>query len=109
MEPVVDLRVVRGPDWEYGDEDGGEGHLGTVVEVQRPSAAEAVAEEEVESGASPEPAEQESVGYTVTVQWDCGHRSQYRCGSEGKYDLRVFDNSQAGKRIDGLCYHRYYT
>lgn len=101
MEPVVDLRVVRGPDWEYGDEDGGEGHLGTVVEVQHPSAPAAVTEEEVESGASPGPAEEEQeregVGLTVTVQWDCGHRSQYRCGSEGKYDLRIFDNGQTGK------------
>lgn len=95
----MDLRVVRGPDWEYGDEDGGEGHLGTVVEVQRSSASAAVTEEEVDPGTSPEPAEQEGVACTVTVQWDCGHRSQYRCGSEGKYDLRVFDNGQTGKGV----------
>ena len=37
MEALVGLRVVRGPDWEWGDQDGGEGHVGTVVEVGEPS------------------------------------------------------------------------
>ena len=34
MEVDVGLRVVRGPDWPWGDQDGGEGHVGTVVEVE---------------------------------------------------------------------------
>lgn len=29
----VGLRVVRGPDWKWGQQDDGEGHLGTVVEI----------------------------------------------------------------------------
>ena len=33
MELCVGLRVVRGPNWSWGDQDGGEGHVGTVVEV----------------------------------------------------------------------------
>lgn len=31
----VGLRVVRGPDWKWGNQDEGEGHVGTVVEVGR--------------------------------------------------------------------------
>ena len=77
MEVEVGLRVVRGPDWEWGEQDGGEGYVGTVVEVD-----EAV---NVESGRS------------VVVQWDCGERCRYRCGAEGKYDLRVLDSAPTGK------------
>ena len=25
------VRVVRGPNWKWGDQDGGEGHVGTVI------------------------------------------------------------------------------
>ena len=72
MELCVGLRVVRGPNWLWGDQDGGEGHVGTVVEVEQD-------------------------GGSVVVQWDCGNRCRYRCGEEGKYDLRVFDSAPAGK------------
>ena len=51
------LRIVRGPDWSWGDQDGGEGHVGTVVEVGPNSRS-------------------------VMVQWDCGNRCRYRCGEE---------------------------
>ena len=81
MEIEVGLRVVRGPDWEWGDQDGGEGHVGTVVEVKREQSGEQQAQE----------------GRSVVVQWDCGERSSYRCGVEGKYDLRVLDNAPCGK------------
>ena len=73
MAVQVGLRVVRGPDWEWGDQDGGEGHVGTVVEVGK----------SFNDGA-------------VVVQWDCGERCKYRCGLEGKYDLRVLDSAPAG-------------
>ncbi|KAJ8668122.1 hypothetical protein QAD02_009785 [Eretmocerus hayati] len=33
----VGLRVVRGKDWKWDNQDGGEGHAGTVVEIGRPS------------------------------------------------------------------------
>ena len=66
------LRVVRGPNWSWGNQDGGEGHVGTVVEV-------------------------EQNGRSVMVQWDCGNRYRYRCGEEGKCDLRVFDSAPTGK------------
>lgn len=29
----VGTRVVRGPDWKWGNQDDGEGHVGTVVEI----------------------------------------------------------------------------
>ena len=71
MEVLLGLRVVRGPNWDSGDEDGGEGCVGTVVD--RPAASR------------------------VTVQWDSGERASYRCGENGKYDLRVLDSGPTGK------------
>jgi E3 ubiquitin-protein ligase mind-bomb len=75
MEPVLGLRVVRGPDWEYewGDQDGGEGFVGTVTGL-------------------------EEGGGAVTVQWDMGYKSRYRCGQEDKFDLRVLDSAQIGTK-----------
>ena len=81
MEVQVGLRVVRGPDWEWGDQDGGEGHVGTVVEVREEPASD----------------EQGAALRSVVVQWDCGERRSYRCGLEGKYDLRVLDSAPTGK------------
>ena len=65
------VRVVRGPDWKSGNQDGGEGLVGTVVEVK-------------------------AGGVTVVVQWDNGNRHEYPCGSGGNFELRVFDNAPAG-------------
>ena len=70
MEPVLGLRVVRGPDWEWGDQDGGEGFVGTVAGLE-------------EDG-------------SVIVQWDTGQRCRYRCGQDDKFDLRVLDTAQIG-------------
>ena len=74
MELCEGLRVVRGPNWLWGDQDGGEGHVGTVVEVGQD-------------------------GGSVVVQWDCGNRCRYRCGEERKYDLRVFDSGPTGEHV----------
>ena len=74
MDDVTNVRVVRGPDWCSGSVDGGDGHLGTVVEV-KPTA----------DGA-----------HEVVVQWDNGNRNEYRYGSEGNYTLRIYDNAPAG-------------
>lgn len=70
-------RVVRGPDWKWGNQDGGEGHVGTVVVVGR-------------SGSVSSPDK------TVVVQWDGGTRTNYRCGYQGAFDLCLFDNGPAG-------------
>ena len=64
------LRVVRGPDWEWGDQDGGEGFVGTVVGLEE--------------------------GGSVIVQWDMGQKCRYRCGRDNKFDLRVFDSGPSG-------------
>ena len=76
MDAQASLRVVRGPDWDQGDQDGGEGHVGTVVEVGDQDS--------------------EDQPRSVIVQWDCGNRSRYRCGLEEKYDLRVLDSGPLG-------------
>ncbi|XP_046670485.1 E3 ubiquitin-protein ligase MIB2 isoform X1 [Homalodisca vitripennis] len=80
---VVGLRVVRGPDWAWDEQDRGEGHVGTVVEVGK-------------SGTK--------VSQTVFVQWDNGDKTNYRAGYKGSYDLRVLDNAQAGvKHASIIC------
>lgn len=88
MEIQIGLRVVRGPDWERGDQDGGEGHVGTVVDVERQ--AEPGSADETGDPAPP-------VSLSVVVQWDSGERASYRCGAEGKYDLRVLDSAPTGE------------
>lgn len=64
----VGARVVRGPDWKWGKQDGGEGHVGTVRNF-----------ESFEE---------------VVVVWDNGTAANYRCA--GAYDLRVLDSSPTG-------------
>ena len=82
MEIEPGLRVVRGSDWKWDDQDGGEGCLGTVSEAPIPSS----------SGSGTV-----SSDGVVVVQWDAGNRCNYRCGIEGKYDLRVYDSAPTGK------------
>ena len=78
MEEVrLGLRVVRGPDWDWGERDGGEGHVGTVIVVDA-----------VVSNVQ---------GRSVVVQWDCGEKCRHMCGVDGKYDLRVLDSAPAGE------------
>ena len=64
------VRVVRGPDWEWGDLDGGEGYVGTVTELEE--------------------------GGGAVVVWDTGQRYQLRCGEQEKYDLRILDSGPTG-------------
>ena len=77
QEMSVGLRVVRGPDWDLADMDGGEGFVGTVVDVGS------------KTSSLPEK--------LVWVQWDTGARRDHRAGYHGAYDLRVLDNAAAGK------------
>ena len=71
-------RVVRGPDWTLDSEsDGGEGFVGTVVEVGG------------KSSTLPE--------NLVWVQWDSGIRHDHRAGYYGAYDLYVLDIAPIGK------------
>ncbi|XP_055898216.1 uncharacterized protein LOC106053065 [Biomphalaria glabrata] len=82
MKPGI--RVVRGPDWTYEDQDGGEGHVGTVVQV-------------------PGKDDSSTPDKHVTVLWDNGNRHQYRAGAENAYDLHVFDNATAGVTHPIIC------
>lgn len=71
MSFLEGLRVVRGPDWKWGDQDGGQGYAGTVIHT-------------------PESEIKEFGLRTVTVVWDSGIKSQYRAGPKGAHDLRVY-------------------
>ncbi|XP_074500705.1 E3 ubiquitin-protein ligase MIB2 isoform X5 [Sebastes fasciatus] len=79
----VGMRVVRGLDWKWGNQDDGEGHVGTVVEIGR-------------QGSTTTPDK------TVVVQWDSGTRTNYRTGYQGSYDLLLFDNAQIGVRHSNI-------
>ena len=80
MDVKVGQRVVRGPDWKWGNQDGGEGYVGTVVDVKTYDA----------------PGEGLITPRATVVQWDGGSRCNYRCGVDGKYDLCLFDNGPCG-------------
>lgn len=73
MASLVGLRVLRGPDWNNSDVDGGEGHLGTVISLLENSC--------------------------VKVMWDNGKESTCRAGTNGKFDLRIFDSAPIGSSI----------
>ncbi|KAL1021098.1 hypothetical protein UPYG_G00008800 [Umbra pygmaea] len=79
----VGMRVVRGLDWKWGNQDDGEGHIGTVVEIGR-------------QGSTTTPDK------TVVVQWDSGTRTNYRTGYQGSYDLLLYDNAQIGVRHSNI-------
>ncbi|XP_062614334.1 uncharacterized protein LOC134276068 [Saccostrea cucullata] len=66
---AVGCIVSRGPDWKWGDQDGGEGNIGTVYRVK-----------------------QEAVVY---VKWPNGNRCNYRYGYKNKYDVLLCDPFEA--------------
>lgn len=72
----VGSRVIRGPDWKWGKQDGGEGHVGTVRNFESPD--------------------------EVIVVWDNGTAANYRC--TGQFDLRVYDSAPTGIKHEGtMC------
>lgn len=73
----IGVRVVRGADWAWGDQDGFEGLVGTV--------------------ANPIFGKGNVIcNGTVFVQWDTGGLANYRVGRFGAFDLRMFDTTAAG-------------
>lgn len=76
MMEGVGARVIRGADWKWGKQDGGEGHVGTVRNFESPE--------------------------EVVVVWDNGTAANYRCS--GAYDLRILDSAPTGVKHDGtMC------
>ncbi|TTN01723.1 E3 ubiquitin-protein ligase mib1 [Bagarius yarrelli] len=76
MMEGVGARVIRGPDWKWGKQDGGEGHVGTVRSFESPE--------------------------EVVVVWDNGTAANYRCS--GAYDVRILDSAPTGIKHDGtMC------
>jgi E3 ubiquitin-protein ligase mind-bomb len=69
-------RVVRGPDWDWGNQDGGEGKVGRVVDIRGWDS---------ESGRS-----------VANVIWSSGSTNVYRLGHKGKVDLKCVQASSAG-------------
>lgn len=76
------VRVVRGPDWKWGDQDGK--CVGTVV---RPFQSESYST--IQPG-------------TVIVQWDGGTVGNYRTGKDGKFDLRILNSAPSGIKFPGI-------
>nr|XP_022342890.1 E3 ubiquitin-protein ligase MIB2-like isoform X2 [Crassostrea virginica] len=75
---VEGIRVVRGPDWSHGNEDKGEGHVGTVI--------------------------RDNGDETCEVLWDMGGKSKCNVGKGGKFELRLLDNAPAGvKHLSRRC------
>lgn len=58
----VGCRVIRGPDWKWGNQDGGSGNIGRVFSVK---------------------------AGVVEVRWPNGHTNTYRNGAEGANDVMV--------------------
>ena len=71
MMEGVGARVIRGIDWKWGKQDGGEGHVGTVRNFESPE--------------------------EVVVVWDNGTAANYRCS--GAYDLRILDSAPTGTLV----------
>lgn len=65
----VGAKVIRGPDWDWGNQDGGDGKCGRVTEIRG---------WDNESGRS-----------VANVTWLCGSTNVYRVGHKGKVDLKV--------------------
>jgi len=75
------LRVIRRGDWSYADQDGGQGHAGTVCLPAQ------ITIDCLPHG-------------MVFVAWDSGVIANYLYGGKDDNltcDLRIFDNSQAGR------------
>jgi hypothetical protein len=77
MQPVIGegMKVVRGPDWKWQDQDGGKGQFGNVTLVK-------------DNG-------------WVEVAWPNGTTNDYRWNQDGAYDLRAVDIGTHSQRMQG--------
>ena len=77
---LLGTRVVRGPDWKWENQDGGEGSVGTVVQIGQEKKSPVTAP-------------------IVWVQWDAGNKANYRAEVNGQHDLRVLDSTNGGTSL----------
>ena len=74
---VLGSRVVRGPDWQWGDEDGGEGCVGTITSTKYDDKKDQA---------------------VLKVRWDHGQEQKFYIVGAGEcYELRIFDSSTSGE------------
>ena len=74
---IIDFELL-GPHWKWGNQDGGEGCVGTVVQIGQDKKSPFTTQ-------------------LVWIQWDCGAKANYRAGFDGKHDLRVLDTRNQGE------------
>nr|CCA19532.1 HECT E3 ubiquitin ligase putative [Albugo laibachii Nc14] len=77
-ELEVGSRVIRGPDWKWRDQDGGEGSIGIVEGISPWSGVD---------------------GEGISVRWPSDAVYTYRWGSDGHYDLTHVDVDDEGKIV----------
>jgi hypothetical protein len=73
MKQAIGQRVVRGPNWEWSDQDGGVGNEGICIEGGR--------------------------GGWTKVKWDKGGTSSCKNGIDGAYDLAPAPSLTAAKQV----------
>ena len=79
----VGVKVQRGPDWQYGKQDGGRQSVGIVIEIGSWRTDASTTEDTLEEKFD-----------RVRVLWkDTGSSNVYRYGHHGKYDVVVVDKS----------------
>jgi len=84
------VRVVRGPGWCWGEQDGGDGHVGTVVKARVGRQHQKTVTQHV-----------------VFVRWDNGRIANYRV--DGSHDLRVLNSAPAGQNDIIFCLVSYLS
>lgn len=72
----VGAKVIRGPDWEWGQQDGGNGKNGLVVEIRG--------------------WDNISCRSVANVSWGTGSTNVYRLGHKGNVDLRYIQAASGG-------------
>lgn len=72
----VGAKVVRGPDWEWGQQDGGDGKTGRVMEIRG--------------------WDNESCRSVANVSWVSGSTNVYRLGHKGNVDLKYLQAAVGG-------------
>jgi E3 ubiquitin-protein ligase mind-bomb len=69
-------KVCRGANWNWGDQDGGEGKTGWVVEIQD--------------------WQKESCRSVASVAWETNTTNVYRVGHKGQVDLMALEHASGG-------------